>query len=493
VAVLFAAGCLDRFTHSQRDPGSVLWVSLDSVPVERTDLQRLQAAGLSELFVPAAVLEWSGSQPSLAATPAPSLPPRSLATLVVEGEWARADLPAVETGRALAERLRSLKIEAESRGLLPRGFHLHLQAGGRLRPYGEVLAALRRELERELFLSVTLDPGWLDDEAVAEVVDAVDFLVSFLYGSRPGASDDDDRWDLERIEETARRLDALGRGFLVGAITRGSLARIGGDGEVLETAASADLRSLLEAQSLEAKQAFLFEGFHRQVLDFEARRPVRVGEWTLRRKDRLRLNRPTVYHLAELRKRLSEIELPHYLGVAYDGLPGREKNLALDLESLLLSRSDETLSPDISLGVDLQGQRGDRWVVLVSLRNRGALGTSLALLDANYLEVHAPGAVLAPVELGEFRRLELARGRQGFGTIRGVRNPDSVRLFYPLLDGGWSVTSGPIFLTAERPEIELDLRASFLLPGGRTFEATRRWRPGDADEEGGEGSAAGAP
>lgn len=319
-----SAGCLDRFTHAERDPGAVLWASAESAPLERPDLERLRASGIGEIFVRGGTVEWSGRRPSLSRGAPVSLPPRTLVTLVVEGAWPSGKLEVQETASALAEGLRTLKIEAESRGLLPRGFHLHLLADGRLPSYAEVLVALRGELDRNQFLSVTFDPAWLDDTGGADVAAAADFLIGFLYGSGGVSVGDDGRWDLEKIQEAARRLDELGRGFLVGVVTAGSLVRIDASGEALEATTSADLRGLLETAALEAKSAFLFEGFHRQVLDFEARRPLRVGEWTLRRKDRLRLNRPTAYHLAELHRRLSEAALENYLGEAYDGLPGKQ-------------------------------------------------------------------------------------------------------------------------------------------------------------------------
>ncbi len=56
-----------------------------------------------------------------------------------------------------------------------------------------------------------------------------------IYGQRPGEAEDPRAWDLEAVEESFRRLEALERPYFTGAVTLGTATwrGRGGDAEAL--------------------------------------------------------------------------------------------------------------------------------------------------------------------------------------------------------------------------------------------------------------------
>ena len=160
----------------------------------------LRAGGVRELFVEAARLQASGGTVEVEgllgdagtvdATAARRLP----VTLAVTGDWPAAASAETSTP-VLVAALRRLRRSAEEHGLTPVGFHLDLtppRGEEALERYAETLAGVRRALDGDLFVSVSLDPPALRTEGVAEVAEGGGFpgAVSLRTEARrrPGAA-----------------------------------------------------------------------------------------------------------------------------------------------------------------------------------------------------------------------------------------------------------------------------------------------------------------
>ncbi len=475
LAAALAAGCSGG-GPAERPPGSALWIAPESAPPAAPLLARLEAGGIRSLFVDAARLEWRGSTPRLErlalAAPARRLP----VTLVVGGEWADAHLEPGATGEALAAQLGTLVANAERAGLLVEGVHFDLPAPRSLEGYGRVLAVLRRRLEGRLQLSAGLARRDLERPGAAEAARAGDFVVCFLYGQRPGEVEDADAWDLRAVEGNLARLEALGRPYLLGVSTVGTLVWSGPGGREKGRANRPGLSSLVVERALELVPGFTLQGVDRQVFEFTARAPARVGDWRLAAGDRLRVVRTATPILEELLRRVGAWDSRHRLGELYYRAPAVGEGLAIGLASLELALAPAAAQPRLELELERLAASERSLRLRVRLRNAADEPTDLAFFDSNYVELRALGGRIRDVEPGRFHRFELLHEGREKGTMRALRDADTTRLYAPLVDGGEVWESGSILVEWTAASTTLLVSARFLLPEGRLLEvAPTEW------------------
>jgi hypothetical protein len=462
-----AAGCLTEWRRPDRGPGSAVFMPAEGAVLEAGEVVAAQRAGLKDIFVMAGELAWSGDTPELRLSRIEGLPARTPVTLVVDGRWPGPQTDAGEIGERLAEEIRHLRIGLESRALLPVGVHFDVEAGGSLEAYGEALAELRGEMDRELLLSASVERSWLADPELARVAKGVDFLVPFLYGQRPGAREDAAAWDLQRLPEALRAVEALGRDYLVGAVTVGSAQHLDARGTQLSAVTSVSLRQLVRHPSLVLQHGFSLEGVDRQVYGFKAMAPLDLGGEPVALGESLRIVRTSPPYLQKLLRRIDEAKVKHCLGVAFYRLPRGEERLSLMLGALVGALAEKPTTPDLGLSLELLARDSRGLIVRAVLENRGGEPSELSLLDNNYVELSASSGVFASVSAGGFHRYELRRQGEQTITMQTLRAANQVRLYQPLLEGGDRLESGPIRLRFSGPTPAIEIRASFLLPDGR--------------------------
>lgn len=469
LAALASAGC---FGGRAPEPaaGSALWLAAESAPADSTRLARLESFGVRGLFVEAASLEWRAGAPAFArqALAAPSR--RMPSTLVVSGEWAPGEVDPAAAAEKLAAEIATLEAHAERAGLLVVGVHFDLRLPRDLVAYRRALAELRRRLDGRLFVSVDIARDALGREHLAELARAVDFSVCFLYGQRPGETEDPDAWDLQSVERNVRELEGLGGRYLLGAALVGGVQRLGPGGKAKEASSLPSLRDLVAQPALELVPGFSLEGVDRQVFELVARAPTRVGDWQLAKGEKVRVVKSATPFLEELLRRAGVWETPHRLGEVFYRAPRPGEGMALGLGSLEEALSPEPAQPRLDLSLDRVHRDARVWHVRVRLENRGAEPTDLAFFDSNYVELRIHGGRIAGVQPGSFRRYELLHDGREKGTMKALREADTVRLFAPLVEGGDRLESGDIELVLRDESPLLTLSASFLLPEGRLLE-----------------------
>lgn len=446
------------------------------------DLDRLREAGVRELFVEAARLDWrGGGEPQLIAASELVAPRRLPATLVISGDWPApgifADDPA-GAARRLGERLRSLALAAEGGGLLPVGFHFAPRVAteaGALGGFAAVLGALRREVDRSIFVSADLDPSLLTDPDAARLAGAVDFLVVFLYGTRPGGADGPApaaAWDLETVARGARSADALGAPFFVGAGTLGVAEVVDGRGAPVSATTRVSLGRLVGDPALALSLSTVLQGGQRRLDVFEATRATRIEGMAVEAGQRIRAERPAPGDLLELTRRLAALGLPHHLGTVYYRLAAADERLSLPVGQLASSIAGEEPPPGLELSVTATGE-GRRWAVAVVLANRGELATGVALVENNYVELKISGSTFGAVDPGGFRRYALESGGRGVSNMRELRNADTLKLFVPVVEAGESVASGAIEVQATGAgDPEVIAGGRFILASGQLHDLT---------------------
>ncbi len=466
-AGLLAGGCLTEWRRPERGAGAAVFVPVEGAVLDPSELAAAQRAGLRDLFVMGGELAWSGSVPELRLSRLDGLPARAPVTLVIRGIWPAGELETGEVGERLAEQTQQIRLGIESRGLVPVGVHFDVEASGNLESYGKTLADLRSEMDRSLFLSASLQRSWLKDPRVREVAAGVDFLVPMLYGQRPGEPEDAAAWDLQRLPEALRAVEALGRDYLVGAVTVGGAQHLDARGAQLGAVTSVSLRQLVRHPSLVLQHGFSLEGFDRQVYGFKAMAPVDIGGVAVGLGESLRVVRTSPPYLQKLLNRIAEAKPEHCLGVAFYRLPRGEERLSLSLGALVDALASEPITPDLGLSLELLQQDRRGLTVRATLDNRGGEPSELSLLDNNFLELSTSNGTFGDVEAGDFHRYELRRQGEAEITMQAVRTPNQVRLFQPLLEGGDRLSSGPIRLRYSGAAPVIQLRASFLLSDGR--------------------------
>ena len=467
LSLALLAGCFGG-EAPRKGRGSALWISARSAPVEAATLARLEALGLAELFLEAAGLEWRGVEPRLELARMSPAARRLPATLVVTGAWPGAEIDARRVAERLDAEVDHLRLAAEQAGLLPVGVHFELEvAPEALEGFGEVLARLRESLEGRLFLSAGVDRRALGDARLAAVARGVDFLVCFLYGQRPGEAEDAGAWDLQSVEGSVQKLERLARPYLLGAVTVGGMTHRDRAGHAQGATTEGDLRALVEEGRLELKPGFSLEGVDRQVFEFVARSGCRAGPWTLAPGESVRVVKTATPFLEEFLRRTGAWESPNRLGEVFYRQPAANERLSVGAVGLAAALAPDAARPELTLDLERRFRAERLWRVRVRLRNSGSEPTDLAYFDSNYVELRISGGRIGGVDPGSFRRFELLFDGRERGTMRALRQADTVWLFAPMVEGGESFESGDIELILEGGRPSLTLSSSFLLPEGR--------------------------
>jgi hypothetical protein len=466
LAALLAA-CSAGRERLDKPKRSALWVG----PVQAVsfpDLSRLEQVGIGELFVEAAHLSWQGTDPHLETVPMQSLPRRTGVTLVVSGGWPHQELDPEKVAAALAADLAALRPQAEGLGLVPLGFHLDVAAGGSLASYAAVLAALQNQLDSGLFLSATVERAWVGDPDLQALADAVDFLVAFVYGQRPGEREDNGAWDLDKVEANLRSIDLLGRDYLVGVVTLGRVVQLGPGDEPLAETTRLSLGELVHHPALELTYGSVLEGVDRQSYRFRVRGASRVGEWKVAGGQSVRMSALASAHIEEFERRVGALPLDHHLGELYYRLAAPEERMSLSLANLIDALALQVATAMPQALVERRGGSAARPVYRVTVENASDEPTDVILLGSNYVELRTAGGVFGQVDPGDFGRWELLRPDRGGKLVRGFRDATILRLYVSYLEGRQRVVSGAIEVVGQGGEPTVTAGGEFVLPGGRT-------------------------
>ena len=473
-AALLALGCIGE----KREPkagGAAIWIGARSVAPDLAVLGRLAANGITEQFVEAASLSWSGGRPVFEAIATPRAPRRERTTLVVTGAWPGADLDAGDTARALVEGIQGLQIEAERAGRLPIGVHFDVELPSALDGFGETMSALRRTLDEQLYLSASLSPAQIEREGTGDALDALDFVVAFLYGQRPGETEDAAAWDLMEVERRVRRLESFGRPYYLAAVTIGSAAWRARDGATKASTSELDLGALVRDTRLELKRGFSLEGVDRQVYEFRARSPLTIGAWKLGSSESVRVVRAATSNVEEYMRNIGAWESRRRLGPLFWRLPAANERLSLTAANLADALAPDPSRPALDLTVERSSADRKSWTVRLSLVNGNDEGTDLGFYDTNYVDLSVEGASVFEVDPGSFARFEqYHQGRKD--VMEALRAADQVRFYMPVVEGRERLTSGPIVLKLTAKEAVLRTGGRFLLTAGEYLELEpREW------------------
>lgn len=479
------AGCGgERAPRPARPDGSAVWVAPASSALGGEDARVLAAAGVEEVFLDAATVEWRADGPELrtawgAFEAVPSATPvtvvaRAAAPAPTEG----IDLAAA--GRRLGGDLRDLALAAEERGLLPLGVHLEID--GESAPPAELLRAVRSALGPELLLSTSIPRRALRSDGAAEAARAVDFVVSFLHGQPSGAPDDPATWDPERAREDLAALDSLGADYVVGFHVVGSAWRLGASGERVEEAVSTrtDLKALALDPALRL-DIDPFAGDGRLLYTFQAQAPTRigdgVGQWRLAPGESIRVSRSAPAFarllLADLAARGASgegSEGSRYTGALFHRAAEGDELLAFDASEMAAALGAEPGVPDLAWRIVVKSRQSGSVRMEIELVNRGRQGTDLATTEGNYLEVKTRNGHFVAVEPGDFSRYSLWRGDQEARPGIGWREPDGVRLATPMVHGGERLGGAILTLRGGGPSPRISVAGQFVLTGGEILE-----------------------
>lgn len=502
LAALLAA-CSASEPVRGRAAGSALWVDAETLPTLGADTRGvLLQAGVRELFCEAGRLrdvtsggDGDGGVENLLTPLKPSRTYRLPVTLVVFGPLQAAsdpDLNPEVAGRELAVALSGLRGTAEARGLTVVGYHLDVVTPADedgLERFTEALAGLRSVLDRgsdgDLQLSLSVAPSTLELDGLAEVFPGVDFLVPFLYGPRPEGRPGPQgprAWDLATAEAAMSRLAALGRPYLLGLGTAGLMQRVSDQGAVLASTRQGSLPDLLARPELESGLGGLDTAF-RQRLAFRAQRRARIADWDLAPGDRLQVVRPAPSHLRAVTDSARRATPDLLLGQVYDRLPHPGEDLSLSLAEVAATAGAE--EPRLDLEVEVVPQGRDRSRLRLRLTNRGPLTSDVAMLESNYVELHAEGgATVVSAAAGGFQRYQLQHEGEQVRDMRSLRSADGVRFYLPLSQPGEVVESGTVVLRgAGRGGPVARVSGRFSVPGGGEVELTEHTWPAAAVED----------
>lgn len=472
-------GCFSGKARKQKTKASAIWVGNASETLEAGTVARLKDSGVEEAYVAVARFEPDADQ-VLERFKTPDLGSSLPTTLAIRGKW-----PIDGAGRAedLAQKVSAaaeqLRFDVESRGMLVVGLHFDFISVSDFSSYATFLSAINKELAEELFLSVSLQRQWIDDEDLEAVVDSVDYVVPFLYGQRVNERDSGESWDFSEMERRLLRLEELKVPYQLGVITLGTASWISASGELKARTTRRAMADLLDNARLKIRPGFSFEAANRRVYVMGAERRTKVGDWELQPGDTVRMVRSATSDIEELLRLVDVWQLPHHLGQMFYRLPSEEEGLSLHSESLLLALDPEAASPEIELDVSVQRRTGRGWLMRFGLRGQNREFTELALLENNYLQIVSESGVFnRNVRTGDFNRFEIFKLSETGEPQTVRRNPNMLRLHLPILEGNQKASTGDVEVIG-RGDPALVLEASFLLPDGRTLKVgPKRWRDG---------------
>ncbi len=470
--VLMACG--GGWGSPERAPGSALEVA--SGKLSAPQLAELEKVGVGEVWVEAGELTWDGGRPMIEETITFEPPRRLGVTLVVRGSWPATLDP--EVGEDLLGALNQLRTAAEAEGLFANGFHLDLVPLGELAGPGAVLKALRKGLEKELLLSVSIPRELLEHSDLRRLVAPVDFLVVMLYGQRPGEVEAPRAWDFQQVEQTAKAVEDLGKPYLAGVSILGSTTLLERD-QVLKSTTEVGLGDLVRAPGLAVEHGFTLEGIDRQVYSFRAEQPTRVGSLTVTSGQRVRLVRSSTPHMEELARLFGSRALPHRLGELYVRMPGPTEVTGLAVENLVnaLGPAPVMPNPEVILESLPPSRRALR--MRITLQNQAPEPTDLGFVDHNFVELVASDAFWDEVDAGDFPRFDLLKKDRSGELRRSLQSPNVLRLYVPLLEGGGRFETGVLELQPTDIDPRILVGANFLVPSGRSASfGPREWRLG---------------
>ena len=485
--VLVTAGCFNVNKRKQKTSASAIWISNNSEEVTASTLARLKDAGVEEAYVTAAELDLDGPD-LLRRFQVPDLESSLPMSLAIRGEWSgdSVDDPGA-LGVRFAEAAQQLRFDVESRGALVVGIHLDFTKVSSFQSYAAFLEGIQEELSDDLFLSVTVQRGWIGKEGLASVTDAVDFVVPFLYGQRVSEKDAGDAWDFIELERRLRLLEELEVPYQLGIITLGTASLISDGGGLRARTTRRSMLDLLRNPSLKLRPGFSFNGVNRRVYTMGAERKTKVDDWDVEQGETVRMVRIATSDLEELLRLVEVWGLPHHLGQLFYRLPSEQEGLSLHSESLLLAFDPQPAAPDIQFDVSVQRRTGRGWLVRFGLESRNREFTELALLDNNFLQIITEsGEFNRNVKIGDFSRYDMLTLDEHGSFKPERRDPNVLRLFIPILEGFQIANTGNIEVLG-RKEPVLVLEARFLLPDGRTLTVgPRRWSNNSFEDEAGE-------
>ncbi len=491
-ALLLAAACgggsADR---PHRPTGSAIWVVPGAARLEPADARRLASAGVEEVFLEAGRVSWKGSTPEVQATPGAfaAVPAGTPVTLVLSGRGPAAEGSDPEAAAAtLAARVRKLAAEAEAARLLPLGVHLDLEpaVGKGLESYAHLLAALRAAVGQGTRVSATLRRGWLRDPEVQDIARSVDFLAAEIYGQEPGATDQPEAWDPEGVLADLKRLEGLDRDYLVEAVVLGSATHLSAAAEPEETTTHARLKPLVTDPDLRLSAGDPFAGVGRVVHTFQAQRATRLEGWRVAPGEAIRVVQTAPGVVRQIAQRVREAASEHYLGLLFYRLAAPEEALSLAPSEVAAVLGGSPPSPDLSGRLVVESRNNDRILLGFELRSANRQSTDVAATDGNYLRLRVEGGYFDRVEPGEFSRYSLWRDGQEVRAGRGWREPDEVRLYTPMVEGGEVIRGGEVEVRPRSASPSVYLTGHFYLPDGRELELKRT---GGALSELGEGAS----
>jgi hypothetical protein len=466
------AGCWGDDEEGRR-AGSAVWVDGASEPLTIASYSRLESAGVTELYVEAATVEWQGDRAQVTPSPLAGAPGKPRAMLVVRGAWPLAIGDAQEAARSLVGGLEAQRRAAEEAGWAVAGWHLDF-AG---LPPERLPKALRSTLDPRLLLAATVPGSSLSDDSLEDLLDAADFVAAFLYGVREGERDRPEAWDFRRVRAQVSELEEREEPYLVGVVMRGSATLIQ-DGQAVSELPGVSLATLAWNRGLRLRHGFSLEGIDRQVYEFGAYGPARVGEARLTTGDSVRVVTTSTAHLQELRRQLDEWKPRFRLGELYYKLPGEGDVLSLRADNVAHAASSERLLPRPKITIFTLGESANRVVVRLRLENDSPEASDLGQVDSNFVEVRAVGGNFGSVAPGRFLRYDTL-APDGRGELRRtIRNPTVLRLYAPVLGPRATLDSGPLELRGSGGGKVEDLlvTASFLAPyGGSAEMPVRSW------------------
>lgn len=452
--LLLGFGCSGR---PDKEAGSALWVEPeDATLLDEALVSQIADARIRELFVPMTDL----ADGSLQRRPAPELPNSLPVNVVVGGP--------LEPGtvEAVAEGLRRIFGELESRGIAVTGAHFDVDGLATADDAAAFFNKLRRELGPSYFVSLTLRRALLDDPRLRSLAGSVDFVVGFLYGQREDEPESTEAWNLEAVRQNLGRLEDVGVPYLLGVSGVGRVTHTDREGRVKNVTTERALHPFMWNRGMRLERGIDPEDAYRPVYTLVAENGAQAGGWEIEPTDEVRILRPKTTQLDKLLDLVAQGEYPGLLGQLYYRLPAPEEALSITVENVLAAQADARVAPELELEVKVSRRGGRSTRLRFVLTNANGESTEYALLGANYLQIKADPNTLGRVNLGDFYRYEVLRLEPDGEVERVFRNSNAVRLYVPVIEGHQRVESGDVVIHRRSPTLELE--ASFLMPDGHS-------------------------
>lgn len=450
--LLLGVGCSGR---PDKEAGSALWVEPDDAALlDGALVSQIADARIRELFVPLADL----ADGSLQRRPAPELPNSVPVNVVVGGRLEPG------TAEAVAEGLRRIFGELESRGIAAPGAHFDVDGLATAEDAASFFNKLRRELGPSYFVSLTLRRAMLDDPKLRSLAGSVDFVAAFLYGQREDEPESTEAWNLEAVRQNLGRLEEAGVPYLLGVSGVGRVTHTDREGRVKNVTTERALRPFMWNRGMRLERGIDPEDAYRPVYTLVAENGAQAGGWEIEPTDEVRILRPKTTSLDKLLDLVAKGDYPGLLGQLYYRLPSPEEALSITVENIVAAQAAERVAPRLGLEVKVTGRTRQSTRFRFVLTNSNGESTEYVLLGDNYLQVKTDPNILGRVNLGDFYRYDVLRLKPDGELERVIRNSNAVRLHVPVIEGHQRVESGDVVVHRRDPTLELE--ASFMMPDG---------------------------